>query len=464
MIWFVGAGCYHPDYLTIAAKKIIETADCILYDALINKEFLQLAKPSCECLCVGKRGHATSSKQEDINELLLKKSKQYAQVLRLKGGDPFLFGRGSEEMLHVLEHGIDCQYIPGISSAIGALGFAGIPVTQRHVSSGVHIHTLHKQDGSDQLDYDLIARDPNTHLFFMGAHKIKKMVQHCLDAGIPNKYPIAIASHCTYPNQKVLCSTLEEILNLDVSSYTSPLLIVLGPVIQNQSLLNNASRLDCFSKRVLFTSIDDTKWPIDLLSLTHGIYPFIRQVGHIQYQYDPYVSFQSYQSLVFSSKHAVIGFFQYLIKQQIDIRSLSDIKFYCIGKKTEEQLLQHGIFPTATTMCRDDMIHLLQNESNVCYIGGKQTQSTWPTFQTYQIKAHDFDLPQESVDAICVTCPFAIEQLVKKQIDRTIPLFCFGHQSYQAAKSHQFTSIHVVSSNKKEMVQQVIQFFQGEKS
>ena len=159
MIWFVGAGCYHPDMLTIGAKKLLEQADCILYDHLVNKEFLQYASKDCECICVGKRGHQKSCAQEDIFTLLVQKDKQYKNVVRLKGGDPYLFARGSEEMHYVLENGCNCQYVPGISSAIGALGYAGIPVTQRHTATGFIVHTMHYQDGKDHLDYKKIAQE-----------------------------------------------------------------------------------------------------------------------------------------------------------------------------------------------------------------------------------------------------------------------------------------------------------------
>ena len=281
MIYFTGGGCYHPDMLTIGAMKLLQKADCVLYDHLINKEFLQYTKKDCECISVGKTGHGTSTKQEDIMKLLITKNRQHIVVVRLKGGDPYLYGRGSEEMAFCLENGIDCQYVPGISSAIGGLGFAGIPVTERGLSSGFHVHTLHYQDGIDHLDYKAIASSDETEIFFMGSTKITKLVQSCLSAGMDKHTPVAIASHLTMPDQKVLVSTLSDIQQEDITSFTSPLLIVLGKTANRHMQLDNTIHLPYYGKKILLTSIDETHWPVDLLTLEKGIFVHERQVGTI---------------------------------------------------------------------------------------------------------------------------------------------------------------------------------------
>ncbi len=460
MIWFIGAGCFHPDMLTLGAKKILETCDCILYDHLVNKEFLQYAKNDCECICVGKRGHQHSFPQEDIFSLLVEKDNEYAQVVRLKGGDPFLFARGSEEMRYVLEHGCNCQYIPGISSAIGALGFAGIPVTQRNTSTGFVVHTMHFQDGKDHLDYDAIAREKNTQIFFMGSHKIKELAQNCMDHGMPKDTPIALGSHLTYPSQKVLTSTLEEILQEDITPYTAPLLIVLGEVARNQELFDNTKRLSCFSKKALFCTIDEERFPLEDLTLKKGIYTYHRQVGHIEYTSSHDLLLDDHDILIFSSKHAVTGFFQYLNRKQIDIRSLSDKKIFCIGKKTENALCQRGLIVDHMEDHRNAMFASIDSKSRCLYIKEESVSCPLPSFSCYRIVANDFSLPEESMDALCVTSPKTLEILCAHGIDRKIDLFCFDHRSKEKAIDLGFQNIHPCPSSKEALIARMVEFFE----
>lgn len=460
MIWFVGAGCYHPDMLTIGAKKLLEQADCVLYDHLVNLEFLEYTKEECECICVGKRGHHPSFLQEDILNLLVEKDQEYSQVVRLKGGDPFLFARGSEEMRYVLEHGCDCQYVPGISSAIGALGYAGIPVTQRHTATGFIVHTMHYQDGKDHLNYDAIAHEKNTQIFFMGSHKIKHLVQKCLEHGMHPDTPIAVGSHLSYPNQKVICSTLKEMSQQDVSRCSAPLLIVIGEVVKEQALLNNASRLTCYSRQVLFCSVDMTPWPIDDLLLKKGIFTHTRQVAQPVYEYEKTWTPEKYEVLVFSSRHAVKGFFKALREERIDIRSLSQ-KFYCIGQKTKEQLEEKGVFCQQVFSCYKDLIEQINETEKICYIKAEEVETKLPSFSCYKMAEMKFDLPAQPLDAIAVTCPQALKILDKKGIDKNIPVFCFGHKSREMAERLGFSSIHVCPSSKEGIVHEIVSYFEG---
>lgn len=462
MIWFVGAGCYHPDMLTIGAKKLLEQADCVLYDHLINKEFLQYTSSDCECLCVGKRGHKPSFNQENIYKLLVEMNKKHENVVRLKGGDPFLFARGSEEMHYVLEHGCNCQYVPGISSAIGALGFAGIPVTQRNTATGFVVHTLHRQDGKDHLDYKTIASETNTQIFFMGSHKIKFLASQCIKYGMNENTPIAIGSHLTYPEQKVFTSTLKEILNEDLNTLSSPLLIVLGDVVKEHALLDNTKRLPSFSKKVLFASIDDSPWPIEDLLLKHGIYGYARQVANIKYISEKFIELDGYKELIFSSKHAVESFFHYLYKHQIDVRTLISKKILCIGNKTKASLEQRGIFPDHLEMHSQAMFDYIKEHEKVLYIKGKSVQCPIDSLSTYQVKPIDFELPDTCLDALCVSCPQALEILANKGISKDILVFCYAHKTLSKARELGFTNIQITPSSKTEMVKEVIQHFGGE--
>ena len=463
MIWFVGAGCYHPDMLTIGAIKCLKMADCVLYDHLVNPEFLQYTSAECECICVGKRGYHPSFLQTDIEKLLVEKDKTYSNVVRLKGGDPFLFARGSEEMRYVLDHGCDCQYVPGISSAIGALGFAGIPVTQRYVSTGFVVHTLHTQDGKDPLDYTKIAQEKNTQIFFMGSHKIEQLVKNCLAHGMAADTPIALGSHLTYPHQKVLVSSLGKLLDQDLSAYTSPLLIVIGDVVKEQAYLENAARLPLFSKQVLFCSVDQTPWPIEDLTLRYGIYPTVRQVAEVKTMIEEKFAIEPYSTFVFVSRHAVEGFFENLKTHHLDVRDLYQKKIVAIGARTQEALQQRGLLCDRVFSHFQAFEEEWQDKSSVCMIKAKENEYAYPSFSCYCVDEKVFAIPEVLWDAVAVTCSRSLEILKNKGLDLSTPIFCFAHKTLQKAKEWGFTNLHPTPSSKQELVEELIRFL-GETS
>lgn len=457
MIWFVGAGCYHEDMITLAAIKVLEIADCILYDHLVNKELLNY-NLDCELIDVGKIGHGSAFKQEDINNLLVEKSKQYKNVVRLKGGDPYIFGRGSEEMIYCLSHDVECQYIPGIS-ALQGIGYAGVPLTHRGVSTGFSVHTLHYRDGIDHLDYDLICKDNNTHIFFMGASKIKDLVSNCLKHGKDPKTPIALVRKATYPDQQVLSSTLEDILNNDLSNYTNPLLIVLGDVVKMQNSLDNTKRLNSYGKKILLLSIDNNRWPIDTLLLEKGITAHQRKVADIVYsiEYQKDTNIDDYENIVFVSVHAVKGFIKYLLSNSKDIRCIYNKKIGCIGNKTADFINSIGLKVDYLADCSNRMNIILNNEKTL-WVDGKETCEK-NHLKVYDLRNIDFNI-DDNYDAVGATCPVAIESIAKKGISKDVPLFVFAHKSYQKAKDLGFRSIIKCESSKNGMIEEIIKYLE----
>lgn len=462
MIYFTGAGCYHPDMLTIGAMKLLQIADCVLYDALINKEFLQYTKKDCECICVGKTGHGTSWKQEDINALLIENNSQHNIVVRLKGGDPYLYGRGSEEMSYCLEHGIDCQYVPGISSAIGGLGFAGIPVTERGVASSFHVHTLHYQDGIDHLDYKAIAQSQDTEIFFMGSTKILQLKERCLEAGMDENSTITIASHLTMPDQKVLVTTLAKLDKEAVSSFTSPLLIVLGSAAKKQKQLDNTTRLSCYGKKVLLSSIDETHWPVDLMTMQQGIFVHERQVGQIVLHRENYVSPSIYDALIFVSRHSVDAYFNALTEHKDDVRSFYGKTISCIGHKTAAVLKEKGILADHIYQNRNEYFEERTMDKTL-WIGS--TDTTLPvkmdTSNCYGIEAKPFTI-DNAYDAAAATCPFAVRQLKAHGLPLYTPLFTFENRTYDAAVEAGFTNVHACHNSKAAILQELVSYLKGQ--
>ena len=226
-----GAGPGDPELLTLKTLRAIEKADVILYDALVNPAILHYAKKGCEFIFVGKRrGHHEFS-QQSINDLLLKYSSTHACVLRLKGGDPYIFGRGFEEYFHLINNGVTAEVIPGISSALSAATAVGIPVTLRGVSESVWIITGTVRDGGLSRDLSLAARSTATIVILMGMSQLDKIAQHiCKLRG--SHEPIAIIQHATTPRQRAVHGTALNIVQV-ASQYSveAPAVIVVGNVV-----------------------------------------------------------------------------------------------------------------------------------------------------------------------------------------------------------------------------------------
>lgn len=228
-LYVIGAGPGDPDLITLKAIKILRKADVILYDSLANEELLNFA-PSARRLFVGKRKGYKAFTQDEINQKIVDLSARYSTIVRLKGGDPFVFGRGFEEMAYAKKHGINAEYIPGISSAIGAVGMAGIPATHRDLSRSFWVITATTSDGSLSKDVYFAAQSDATLIVLMGLSKLNEIVQLFKQFGKAD-LPVAVIQNGTLPNQKVAVGNVETIQKavLEVG-IGSPALLVFGQV------------------------------------------------------------------------------------------------------------------------------------------------------------------------------------------------------------------------------------------
>ena len=209
-VWLCGAGPGDPGLLTLHALNALRQADVVVYDALVGLEILEWASDA-ELIYAGKRGGKPSAKQRDISLHLIELAKKGKRVLRLKGGDPFLFGRGGEEAQTLVQHGIPIRIIPGISAGIGGLAYAGIPVTHRDVNQSVTFVTGHDQSGTapGSLDWEGIARGSQVIVIYMGMKHISHITKSLIAAGRCRSEPVAFVTSATLKNQKVVESTLE---------------------------------------------------------------------------------------------------------------------------------------------------------------------------------------------------------------------------------------------------------------
>lgn len=237
-VYLTGAGPGDIELLTIKALRVIKEADVVIYDNLANPEILKEAKNACEFVYVGKEKDKHIMPQDEINELIYQKAREHETVVRLKGGDPFVFGRGGEEGLFLHEKGIDFEIIPGISSAISVPAYAGIPVTHRGVAVSFRVVTGHEAPDKEvsQIPWESLKND-DTLVFLMGLHHLEKISRKLREVGKPNDYPCAVISKGTTPEQKVVVGTLENILEKS-KGMPRPALIIVGEVVKLREQLN----------------------------------------------------------------------------------------------------------------------------------------------------------------------------------------------------------------------------------
>lgn len=240
-VWLVGAGPGNPGLLCLTALHGIRQADVIVYDALVGKEILKLAGPETILEYAGKRGGRPSSDQHDISQRLVTLARMNKRVLRLKGGDPFVFGRGAEECFRLGEAGIPFQIVPGITAGIGGLAYAGIPLTTRGTNTAVTFITGYTAGGDvpQDFDWEALAKGSPALVFYMGASKLAKIAARLMAAGRAGDELVAVISQATLPGQKVLETTLERAADdLQAAGLEPPILIVVGPIVALRARLN----------------------------------------------------------------------------------------------------------------------------------------------------------------------------------------------------------------------------------
>ena len=230
-VTLVGAGPGDPELITLKAIKAIKAANIVLYDALVSKEILDLIPVGIPSFCVGKRAGAHSYNQDEINELIVEFAYLYGHVVRLKGGDPFVFGRGSEEIAHALAQGVSTAVVPGISSAFAVPSSLSIPVTARGISESFWVVTGTTREGEISGDVALAAQSTATVVILMGLNRIKEIMEK-FQANGKSETPVAIIQNGTLPDQKSVIGTVSTIKDLAVAAgIGSPAIIIVGEVV-----------------------------------------------------------------------------------------------------------------------------------------------------------------------------------------------------------------------------------------
>lgn len=255
-VYIVGAGPGDPELLTFKALRLMQQADIVYYDALVSPQVLDLCRRDADKVFVGKKRSNHAVAQLGINELLVNSAKEGRRVVRLKGGDPFIFGRGGEEIESLRAHGVPYQVVPGITAANAAASYAGIPLTHRDHSQSVRFVTGFLKAGAPNSNFKSFLNTDETVVFYMGLHSLPRLTEGLTDAGRSSDTPIAIVSNASMPNQQVLTGTLETIVELqEKNQLPTPALLIMGDVVslhhdlawynlQNQQNNRNTSKTD----------------------------------------------------------------------------------------------------------------------------------------------------------------------------------------------------------------------------
>ncbi|MFB0919777.1 MAG: uroporphyrinogen-III C-methyltransferase, partial [Oscillospiraceae bacterium] len=340
MVYLVGAGPGAEDLITLRGLDCIRRADCIIYDRLISERLLEEAPSGCEKLYVGKTAGEHSASQEEINALLLEKAEKGGSIVRLKGGDPYVFGRGGEEALCLYENKIPFQVVPGVSSAIAGPCFAGIPVTHRGLARSVHIITAHTKSGelSDE-DFKRLAPLEGTLVFLMGLSQTAEIAAGLMRSGMDGTMPAAVVSRAGTPEQTTVISTLESLSEaVQKTGVVSPAIIIVGATVTLGDKLNFLEKLQLWNKKILVTSDKKRNGSLSQILEANGadvtsvpMTEIVPVKGRLT-TYFPLLS--SYSYLVFTSGNTVDLFMEELFEAGADVRKLGNAKICAVGPST----------------------------------------------------------------------------------------------------------------------------------
>lgn len=241
-VYLVGAGPGDPGLLTLKGKTLLECADLVIYDALVSPQILAMINPLAEQINAGKRKGMHSLLQEETTQLLIEKAQTHAVVVRLKGGDPFVFGRGGEEMESLIQAGVPVEVVPGVTSGIAAPAYAGISLTHRAYSSSVTFVTGHEGAGKyrPEVNWQAIAHGSETIVVYMGVHNLSYIVEQLQTAGLSRETPVALIRWGTRPEQEELIGTLSTIVHqVEIAQFSAPAIVVIGQVVELHGVLSS---------------------------------------------------------------------------------------------------------------------------------------------------------------------------------------------------------------------------------
>jgi uroporphyrinogen III methyltransferase/synthase len=351
-VYLVGAGPGRADLITVRGAEVLKTADCVIYDKLANPALLQFARKDTEIIHVPKRIGEGSCTQDEINKVLVEKALAGKTVVRLKGGDPCIFGRVAEELAVLIEAGVDFEIVPGVTAAVAVSSYTGIMLTDRQYSSQVTFVTGREAEGKEgtNIDWDVLAKFPGTIVFYMGVGTLATTAQKLIESGKPADTPVAVIANATFPTQRVVRAPLEKINETcEQQKIKPPAIVVIGEAAAGDTRFDWFTRRPLFGRNIVMTR--DVAGNADFAAkiIQRGGNPLEFETIQIKSLTDSNGFLQmltkigQYDWVVFTSGNGVAMFFDALQNMDKDARVFGSARIAAIGSRTAEQLGRFGI-------------------------------------------------------------------------------------------------------------------------
>ncbi len=500
-VYLIGAGPGDPGLLTLRGKELLERADVVVYDRLVSPAILGFCNPTAKMVDVGKMPTHHKVKQSEINKLLVQFANEMpgATIARLKGGDPFVFGRGGEEALELVAAGIEFEVVPGITSAISVPAYAGIPVSHRGIATSFHIITGHEKaesNGELSLDFETLAKCPGTLIFLMGIANMDFIARRLMECGKDPKTPLAFIEKGTTPYQRTVMATLETAgETIARENVTAPAITIMGGVVELGNTLAWKKNLPLSGKRLVVTRAAKQASGITARLTALGAEvietPMIEtraldcpHVLDVAGAVANWASLANFAILAFTSTNGVESFFKQLFAAGFDVRVLAGKKIASVGKITEKKLLEYGIrcdyVPEDHT--GEGLGNLLASlpvdHSRILLLQGNLADDTllkllpqatrWVVYETLPV----VELPEwkrEAVagaDAVVFASTSAVENFCA-----VIPAeagisprtsFCIGRMTESAASKHGFDTVTSDETTMDSLVKKIAEYYAGE--
>ena len=484
-VYLIGAGPGDPGLLTLRAHAILEKADVVVYDRLVSPAILGMCNSKAQLVDVGKMPTHHKVKQSEINKLLVKFACEMpgATIARLKGGDPFVFGRGGEEALELVAAGVEFEVVPGVTSAIAVPAYAGIPVSHRGIATSFHIITGHeKAESGDSLslDFENLAKCQGTLIFLMGIGNMDFIARRLMECGKDPKTPLAFIEKGTTPFQRTVMATLETAgETIARENVTAPAITIMGGVVELGKSLAWKKSLPLSGKRLVVTRAAKQSSGISsrLSALGAEVIetPMI-ETRAVEGTFD-WATLANFDILAFTSTNGVESFFKQLFAAGFDVRVLAGKKIASVGKITEKKLLEYGIrcdyVPEDHT--GEGLGLLLQKEvheeSRILLLQGNLADDTllkllpnatrWVVYETLPVA----ELPEwkreavESADAVVFASTSAVENFVKMTDARPRSSFCIGRMTEAAANKHGFETVTSDETTMDSLVKKIVEYY-----
>lgn len=351
-VYLIGAGPGDPGLMTIKGKEVLGSADVIVYDYLVNRRLLELARNEAETIYVGKKAGVKEMSQERINALLVEHAEKGRAVARLKGGDPFIFGRGGEEAEELARKGIPFEIVPGVTSASAVPAYAGIPLTHRDITSSFAVVTGHEDPSKAEssIPWRVLSKI-GTVVFLMGVKKLGVNMRRLIDAGKPPATPAAVITWGTYPSQSTVTGTIENIAETvrKRKDITSPAIVVVGEVVALRDIMNWYESKPLFGKKVVVTRAEEQASTFTALLEGAGahvvLFPAIKIEPPKSYKsLDSAIDkLHKYDWIVFTSVNGVKSFFDRMRARGKDLREMHRILIAAIGEVTASDIEKRGM-------------------------------------------------------------------------------------------------------------------------